>query len=108
MAGVGGRLVLVLPDKGGDGARQGTASIALQPSGRTLTAKFTSRLIKDQRGVVMTVLAPDLGDLVAATTISVDLERGAPKALRTGGMTGAHKALQACQDIWRGNGDPAD
>jgi TonB family protein len=98
MARDSGKLVLVLPEKGGNGIWQGSASIRLQPSSKTLTAPFTSALVKGKRGVVMTIFQPDMGDLVAATTIAVDLGRGAPVALQTDGMTGARKALQACQD----------
>jgi TonB family protein len=105
-----GRLVLALPEKDGNGVRRGKANIALQPSGKILAVQFTSAPVKDRRGVMMTVPEDDVGDFVAAKMVSIDLGRGTPILLQTGGMIGAQKALQACQDdLAKGWGvDPAN
>ncbi|MEO7170810.1 MAG: energy transducer TonB [Pseudomonadota bacterium] len=106
----GGRLAFVLPHKGGVGIVQGKTNIALQPSGKTVTATFVSVPLKERRSIVMVVGAQDVDDLVAAKTIGVQLERGVPIILQTGGMTGARQALRTCQeDLARQWGvDPAD
>ncbi|MDB5705914.1 MAG: hypothetical protein JWN66_3030 [Sphingomonas bacterium] len=110
MARDGGRLVLILPDKGEGGRRDGMAHLVLQPSGKKLSASFYSMPIRNvRRGVMIWLEAADLASLTDAVTINLDVGEAALVALQTGGMTGALRAIRACQDdLIKGWGvDPA-
>jgi TonB family protein len=110
MAVAEGRLLLVVPAPEKRPNRTGKARIELAPSGMVLAADFSSGPIGPGRGIVLWLEPGSVAGLTDARTITVTAGDEPPVVLRTGGMTGALKAIRTCQDdLLRSWGvDPAD